>query len=56
LSCLIHVAGRTFPGERGSAAGSLLSSHYPNYTWACVLCRPSPEFPFQLLALLFLFG
>jgi hypothetical protein len=29
LSCLIHaVAGRTFPaGERGSAAGSLLSSH-----------------------------
>jgi hypothetical protein len=27
------VAGRTFPaGERGSAAGSLLSSHYPNYT------------------------
>jgi hypothetical protein len=36
------VAGRTFPaGERGSAsaAGSLLSSHYPNDTWACcVLC------------------
>jgi hypothetical protein len=29
LSCLIHaVAGRTLPaGERGSAAGSLLSSH-----------------------------
>jgi hypothetical protein len=39
-------AGRTFPaGERGSAAGSLLSPHCPNYTWACVLCRPSPEFP-----------
>jgi hypothetical protein len=36
LSCLIHaVAGRTSPaGERGSAAGSLLSSHCPNYTWA----------------------
>ena len=51
LSCLIHaVAGRTFPaGERGSAAGSLLSSHYPNYTWACVLCRPSPEFPFRFI-------
>jgi hypothetical protein len=55
LSCLIHaVAGRTFPaGERGSAAGSLLSSHYPNYTWACVLCRPSPEsrskLPFHLV-------
>jgi hypothetical protein len=47
LSCLIHaVAGRTFPaGERGNAAGSLLSSHCPNYTWACVLCRPSPESP-----------
>ena len=51
LSCLIHaVAGRTFPaGERGSAAGSLLSSHYPNYTWACVLCRPSPELPFHFV-------
>jgi hypothetical protein len=57
LSCLIHavadlVAGRTFPaGERGSAAGSLLSSHYPSYTcaWACVLCRPSPEFPFRFI-------
>jgi hypothetical protein len=51
LYCLIHaVAGRTFPaGERGSAAGSLLSSHYPNYTWACVLCRPSPEFPFRFI-------
>jgi hypothetical protein len=51
LSCLIHaVAGRTFPaGERGSAAGSLLSSQYPNYTWACVLCRPSPEFPFRFI-------
>jgi hypothetical protein len=51
LSCLIHaVAGRTFPaGERGSAAGSLLSSHYPNYTWACVLCRPSLEFPFRFI-------
>jgi hypothetical protein len=48
LYCLIHdVAGRTFPaGERGSAAGSLLSSHCPNYTWACVLPRPSPELPF----------
>jgi hypothetical protein len=52
LSCLIHaVAGRTFPaGERGSAAGSLLSSHCPSYTWACVLCRPSPpEFPFRFI-------
>ena len=51
LSCLIHaVAGRTFPaGERGSAAGSLLSSHCPNYTWACVLCRPSPELPFHFV-------
>jgi hypothetical protein len=53
LSCLsiIHaVAGRTFPaGERGSAAGSLLSSHYPNCTWACVLCRPSPELPFHFV-------
>jgi hypothetical protein len=40
--------GRTFPaGERGSAAGSLLSSHCPNCTWACVLCRPSPELPFH---------
>jgi hypothetical protein len=51
LSCLrLAVAGRTFPaGERGSAAGSLLSSHDPNYTWACVLCRPSPEFPFRFI-------
>jgi hypothetical protein len=51
LSCLIHaLAGRTFPaGERGSAAGSLLSSHYPNYTWACVMCRPSPELPFHFV-------
>jgi hypothetical protein len=34
LSCLLHaLAGRTFPaGERGSAAGSLLSSHRPKYT------------------------
>jgi hypothetical protein len=37
-------------GERQpAAAGSLLSSHYPNYTWACVLCRPSPEFPFRFI-------
>ena len=44
------VAGRTFSaGERGSAAGSLLSSHCPNYTWACVLCRPSPELPFHFV-------
>jgi hypothetical protein len=44
------VAGRTFPaGERGSAAGSLLSSHCPNCTWACVLCRPSPELPFHFV-------
>jgi hypothetical protein len=44
------VAGRTPPaGERGSAAGSLLSSHYPNCTWACVLCRPSPELPFHFV-------
>jgi hypothetical protein len=51
LSCLIRaVAGRTFPaGERGSAAGSLLSSHCPKYTWACVLCRPSPELPFRFV-------
>jgi hypothetical protein len=51
LSCLIHaVAGRTFPaGERGSAAGSLLSSHCPSCTWACVLCRPSPELPFHFV-------
>jgi hypothetical protein len=49
--CLIHaVAGWTFPaGGRGTAAGSLLSSHCPNYTWACVLCRPSPEVPFHLV-------
>jgi hypothetical protein len=50
--CLvIHaVAGRTFPaGERGSAAGSLLSSHYPDYTRACVLCRPSPELRFHFV-------
>jgi hypothetical protein len=48
LSC--EKAGRTLPaGERGSAAGSLLSPHCPNYTWACVLCRPSPEFPFHFV-------
>jgi hypothetical protein len=51
MSCLIHaVAGRTSPaGERGSAAGSLLSFRCPSYTWACVLCRPSPEFPFRFI-------
>jgi hypothetical protein len=50
--CLIHaLAGRTLPaGERGSAAGSLLSSHHPKYTWTCVLCRPSPELPFFTLS------
>jgi hypothetical protein len=48
---LIHaLAGRTPPaGERGSAAGSLLSSRRPKYTWACVLCRPSPELPFHFV-------
>jgi hypothetical protein len=47
----IHaVAGRTSPaGKRGSAAGSLLSSNCPSYTWACVLCRPSPELPFHFV-------
>jgi hypothetical protein len=35
-------------GEGGSAAGSLLSSR-PGYTWACVLCRPSPELPFHFV-------
>jgi hypothetical protein len=50
LSVIHAVAGRTFPaGERPSAAGSLLSSHCPGYTWACVLCRPSPELPFYFV-------
>jgi hypothetical protein len=37
LSCIIHaLAGRAPPaGKRGSAAGSLLSSHHPAYTWTC---------------------
>jgi hypothetical protein len=48
--CSSHTRGRTFPAEeRGSAAGSLLSSHHPKYTWTCVLCRPSPELPFHFV-------
>jgi hypothetical protein len=36
-------------GGGGSAAGSLLATHQPQYTWACVLCRPSPELPFHFV-------
>jgi hypothetical protein len=44
------LAGQTLPaGGGGSAAGSLLSSHHPEYTWACMLCRPSPELPFHFV-------
>jgi hypothetical protein len=45
LSCLTHtLAGRTSPArERGSAAGSLLSSHRPKW------CRPSLELPFYFV-------
>jgi hypothetical protein len=35
-------------GQR-QRAGSLLSSHRPKHTWACVLCRPSPELPFRFV-------
>jgi hypothetical protein len=50
LPCLIHaVAGRTSPaGERGSAAGSLLSSHYPAIPGPACCAGHHPSSPFAL--------
>ena len=48
-SCLVLYApraGRTLlAGEDGSAVGQLPPSHHPKSTWACLWCRPPPEFP-----------
>jgi hypothetical protein len=50
LSCLIHaVAGRTSPaGERGSAAGSLLSSHSLTILGPACCAGHHPSSPFAL--------
>jgi hypothetical protein len=46
------LPGRPPAEDRGSSAGSLLSRLLSKCTWACVLCRPSPDLPFHFVGFL----